>query len=173
MTKIKAIETRYKGYRFRSRLEARWAVFFDELGVEWEYEPEGYKLSDGTCYLPDFYIPMSETFIEIKPDIDGLHNDVEAERKCAMLSEVVTSRHGGACLIYGSPWDHFAKMFCSGKRAWTNRDGGEPEGGDPIWIFGPFHDYRISEDNIEMLPGFPITEARNKAKAIRFDRKGR
>jgi hypothetical protein len=25
----KAIETHYKGYRFRSRLEARWAVFFD------------------------------------------------------------------------------------------------------------------------------------------------
>lgn len=25
------IETEYKGYRFRSRLEARWAVFFDTL----------------------------------------------------------------------------------------------------------------------------------------------
>lgn len=40
------IETRYKGYRFRSRLEARWAVFFDVLGVRWEYEPEGYDLTD-------------------------------------------------------------------------------------------------------------------------------
>lgn len=30
---MKAIETRYKGYRFRSRLEARWAVFFDALGL--------------------------------------------------------------------------------------------------------------------------------------------
>jgi hypothetical protein len=30
-TEIKAIETSYKGYRFRSRLEARWAVFFDAL----------------------------------------------------------------------------------------------------------------------------------------------
>lgn len=35
---IKAIETSYKGYRFRSRTEARWAVFFDALGVRWEYE---------------------------------------------------------------------------------------------------------------------------------------
>ncbi len=33
MSEIKAIETRYKGYRFRSRLEARWAVFFDALSV--------------------------------------------------------------------------------------------------------------------------------------------
>jgi len=53
---IKAIETTYKGYRFRSRLEARWGVFFDGLGVKWQYEPEGFELPDGTWYLPDFYI---------------------------------------------------------------------------------------------------------------------
>lgn len=40
--KLKAIETEYKGYRFRSRPEARWAVFFDACGVKWDYEPEGY-----------------------------------------------------------------------------------------------------------------------------------
>lgn len=28
---IKAIETKYKGYRFRSRLEARYAVAFDNI----------------------------------------------------------------------------------------------------------------------------------------------
>lgn len=61
---IKAIETRYKGYRFRSRLEARWAVFFDALGLDWEYEPEGYVLPDGTKYLPDFY--ADGVYIEIK-----------------------------------------------------------------------------------------------------------
>lgn len=53
---MKAIETEYNGYRFRSRLEARWAVFFDACGIEYEYEPEGYELSDGTWYLPDFLI---------------------------------------------------------------------------------------------------------------------
>ena len=45
---LRAIETRYKGYRFRSRLEARYAVLFDSLKIEWEYEPEGYVLEDGT-----------------------------------------------------------------------------------------------------------------------------
>jgi hypothetical protein len=64
---IKAIETQYKGYCFRSRLEARWAVFFDALGIEWEYEPEGFELSDGTWYLPDFHLPGREWWIEIKP----------------------------------------------------------------------------------------------------------
>lgn len=53
---MKAIETYYNGYRFRSRLEARWAVFFDTLGVKYEYEPEGFVLDDGTWYLPDFRV---------------------------------------------------------------------------------------------------------------------
>jgi hypothetical protein len=41
---IHAIETRYAGCRFRSRLEARWAVFFDTLKLRWEYEPQGYYI---------------------------------------------------------------------------------------------------------------------------------
>jgi len=53
---IKAIETEYNGYRFRSRLEARWAVFLDALGVKYEYEPEGFELPSGKKYLPDFKV---------------------------------------------------------------------------------------------------------------------
>ena len=53
---MKSIQTEYKGYLFRSRLEARWAVFFDASGVRWEYEPEGYDLGDGIYYLPDFLL---------------------------------------------------------------------------------------------------------------------
>ncbi len=52
---IKAIETLYAGYRFRSRLEARFAVAFTAAGVDWQYEPEGYETSHGN-YLPDFRI---------------------------------------------------------------------------------------------------------------------
>lgn len=66
---IYAIETTYAGHRFRSRLEARWAVFLDHLGVPWEYEPQGYKLPSGP-YLPDFHIQLGDTsaFLEVKPD---------------------------------------------------------------------------------------------------------
>ena len=53
---MKPIETVYKGYRFRSRLKARWAVFFDACGVDWEYEPEGFDLGGGLMYLPDFLL---------------------------------------------------------------------------------------------------------------------
>lgn len=52
---VKAIETSYKGYRFRSRLEARWAVFFDAMGVKWQYELEGYQ-AGSISYLPDFQV---------------------------------------------------------------------------------------------------------------------
>ena len=48
---ITPIETIYKGYRFRSRLEARWAVFMDACGADWEYEPEG--LSSTVYCEPD------------------------------------------------------------------------------------------------------------------------
>lgn len=55
MYEIKPIETYYDGRHFRSRLEAKWAVFFKTLGIKYEYEPEGYKTSAG-YYLPDFRI---------------------------------------------------------------------------------------------------------------------
>ncbi len=62
---LKAIETRYKGYRFRSRLEARWAVFLDAFRIPWEYEPEGFDFN-GLLYLPDFRIWGSQ-WAEVKP----------------------------------------------------------------------------------------------------------
>jgi hypothetical protein len=56
---LKAIPTHYRGYHFRSRLEARWAVFFDALGLKWEYEPEGFELPSGR-YLPDFFVHIQD-----------------------------------------------------------------------------------------------------------------
>lgn len=67
MADIKPSETEFDGYRFRSRLEARWAVFFKDYGIAFEYELEGYKLPSGLQYLPDFYLPHLDTFVEVKP----------------------------------------------------------------------------------------------------------
>ena len=70
MSEIKAIETVYNGYKFRSRLEARWAVFFDAAGIKYEYEPEGFK-NDSSIYkyyLPDFYLPDYGYYVEVKPN---------------------------------------------------------------------------------------------------------
>ncbi|OLB42779.1 MAG: hypothetical protein AUG51_20910 [Acidobacteria bacterium 13_1_20CM_3_53_8] len=62
---VKAIETEYDGYRFRSRLEARWAVFFNTLGIPYEYEKEGFD-TNGTWYLPDFFLPEQDCWYEVK-----------------------------------------------------------------------------------------------------------
>jgi len=63
---IAAIPTEYRGMKFRSRLEARWAIFFDRLGLHWEYEPEAYALPDHTGYMPDFWIAELKCYVEIK-----------------------------------------------------------------------------------------------------------
>lgn len=62
---MKAIETRYAGCRFRSRLEARWAILLDHLEIGWKYEPEGFETPAG-WYLPDFYLPQAGAWLEIK-----------------------------------------------------------------------------------------------------------
>lgn len=63
---MKPIQTRYKGYHFRSRLEARWAVFFDHIGASWQYEPEGFDLGEYGFYLPDFLV--DGYYVEVKPE---------------------------------------------------------------------------------------------------------
>lgn len=75
---MKAIETEYSGCRFRSRTEARWAVFFDHLGWRWQFEPEGFELKAGR-YLPDFKVWThrrdAPTWFEVKPFKDGCPDD--------------------------------------------------------------------------------------------------
>lgn len=82
---VNAIETNYGGCLFRSRLEARWAVFFDALKIEWLYEPEGFHISKYEdkkwMYLPDFLLPEFPLWVEVKGDIDGLTDEY-----CYMLS---------------------------------------------------------------------------------------
>lgn len=65
---IKAIDTYYNGNYFRSRLEAKWAFFFDELKIDYKYEPEGYNVN-GVMYLPDFYLPKYNCYCECKPGV--------------------------------------------------------------------------------------------------------
>lgn len=78
--RITAIPTRYKGYTFRSRTEARWGVFYDALPIRFEYEPEGLMLPNGQLYLPDFYLPDFKWFCEVKPSDGILEVEDKAKR---------------------------------------------------------------------------------------------
>lgn len=112
--KVKAIETRYADCRFRSRTEARWAVFFDALGIAWEYEKEGFDLPSGK-YLPDFWLPKERVWAEVKGG-DFTWSEI---RKCRELVEM-TER---PCLMLdGQPRGVFYWAF-------EKRDDDMPEAG--------------------------------------------
>mgnify|MGYP003350141165 CR=1 FL=1 len=99
---MQPITTIYKGYRFRSRLEARWAVFFETLGLDWAYEPEGFDLG-GTQYLPDFRVTAGEItyWYEIKPLL------AEPCKKFDLFAKLVITGNTEACLVLGDPFDVF------------------------------------------------------------------
>lgn len=97
--KIKPIETKYKGYRFRSRLEARWAVFFETLGCSWEYEPEGFDLN-GLYYLPDFKVkyPSGDVYwFEVKSSVKAMTE--EEFKKITLFARYVDTIY----LLDGTP----------------------------------------------------------------------
>jgi hypothetical protein len=102
---ITPIETSYKGYRFRSRTEARWAVCLDVLGVPYEYEAEGLDI-DGEWYLPDFSIRNGHSFVEIK----GPPPTPEEKEKCHRLHKATNKT---VTILSGQPSETGrAVVFC-------------------------------------------------------------
>ncbi|NUQ95363.1 MAG: hypothetical protein HOY79_01935 [Streptomyces sp.] len=84
---IQAIDTYYAGHYFRSRLEARWATVFNDLGLRWEYEPQGYLVGERRRpYLPDFYLTDLGWWIEVKGHAERL--DV------SLLVDAIHPTHG-------------------------------------------------------------------------------
>ncbi len=65
-----SIPTQYRGIKYRSRLEANWAKWFDTYRIVYVYEPEGFNV-DGNCYLPDFHLPELKTVFEVKGILDN------------------------------------------------------------------------------------------------------
>lgn len=121
---VKAIETHYKGYRFRSRLEARYAVMLEHLGIRWEYEYQGYTTRGGP-YLPDFWLPDHGLYIEIKPDMP---TEEERAKVCHIRDEVAP-----IAVLIGPPGDYLGKLFC-------HDIGGSSAGSsdwDCQWVFDP------------------------------------
>lgn len=106
---LTALETRYAGRRFRSRTEARWAVFFDYAGIKWEYEPAAFNVTrrlepwneTTRGYLPDFFLPESGVFVEAKGTLDA------EEMKTVLNDAACVSDHGIDLVLAGDiygPW---------------------------------------------------------------------
>lgn len=105
---VKALDTHYNGYEFRSRLEARWAVFFDTAGIDYHYESEAFDLGDGQQYLPDFFLKRGIRFLgEERPrqdvwvDIESSAQLIDDERQ--KVTSFVRQTGKSILLIAGDP----------------------------------------------------------------------
>lgn len=94
-----AIETRYAGCKFRSRLEARWAVFFDHMGIGWEYEPQGFVINDRP-YLPDFLLDCG-TWIEVKGAEEQLDKTLMKDAALALPAMPCLVESGPRLMVLG------------------------------------------------------------------------
>lgn len=119
----------YGGTQFRSRLEAKWAAFFDLAGWDWEYEP-----IDLNGYIPDFVLGFKEPLIvEVKPFLGSPFDwDKQEHEATAVLEKIVESGWRGEGLLVGAA-------------LWTGPHamGWVDSGGDPINA-GLLFDTRIS-----------------------------
>lgn len=142
---IKAIETRYKGCNFRSRLEARWAVFFDALGVKWEYEPEGFDLGEMGWYLPDFWLPTFSggMWVEVKPTGGDFTKAIEF---CRLKREAVWLAEGTPAVRMWSIAGYFDIIY-------------PDDGSEPFELFSlhtgiPNADKAMDYNKMFWLPGY-------------------
>jgi hypothetical protein len=117
---IKAIETFYGGYRFRSRLEARWSVFFDECGLDWQYEPQGFEITlihKKIKYLPDFWLECGQ-WAEVKGFLD-----LSAMLRLYEIAGALTGCGGNDLVIFGNIPKRFSikwpvQLHAHGRHLW-------------------------------------------------------
>lgn len=156
MNEIKPIETTYNGYRFRSRLEARWAVFFDAFCIMYEYEPEGFMLKYGMRYLPDFALynvhwrgEHAEHYLEkrtqpIYVEVKGVnkYDEIRLDERVRMEE---FAKHAPLIILGNIPLDDFsAQDSCSGLCSFSLLDGDNYPGfftvfNNEIWFSGADH----------------------------------
>jgi hypothetical protein len=138
VTAIAPIETRYAGCRFRSRLEARWAVFFDEMGISWQYEPQGFFVRDDKPYLPDFLLDECQTWIEVKGAESELDHDLMWAAAEQLPTGVPRGYPGPALMILGpipplpvaGDWFWMGLDPCVVRKPWPDAAPGVPE-----WLY--------------------------------------
>lgn len=98
-----ALQTRHSGYLFRSRQESRTAVLLESLGVQYEYERQGYDLGRAGWYLPDFWLPDYNAWIEVKGAIPTTEERYRAKGLAALSYPVY--------IIYGGFWPGELKII--------------------------------------------------------------
>lgn len=57
----------YKDIKMRSSWETSFAQQLDEKNITWEHEPKVFVIGHAKRYIPDFYLPHLDLYVEIKP----------------------------------------------------------------------------------------------------------
>jgi len=82
--KIQSLPTEYEGITYRSRTEAKWALFFKENSIPFAYEAEGFDLG-GVKYLPDFFLTVGNCWFEVKP-FDPTGREIDKAKRLAVAT---------------------------------------------------------------------------------------
>lgn len=125
---LTAKEDWYNGIKFRSVLESKTAQALDNPGIAYQYEPDGYKLSNGMWYRPDFWLPYAKQFIECKgvmketdtAKVIGLVNDtshslIVLSYENAMLCVGGYDSPTGVVTAYGDDYIYIGRCLKCGK----------------------------------------------------------
>lgn len=87
----------YRGTWYRSRLEATWAAFFYQHSIAVEYEQRWFEFRDGTKYQPDFWLPESQAWFEVKGEL------LEADKIKVLSLARAAALRGELVLMGGAP----------------------------------------------------------------------
>ena len=101
---IAAKPTHYNGVIYRSRNEAKVAIFLHEAEIQFEFEPQGSTQHGLFYYKVDFFLPEMNWFIEVKPR-KYLKEGITREAKIKALT--LAERTGiPVAFCFGINWSH-------------------------------------------------------------------
>lgn len=168
----RGLPTSYAGHVFRSRLEARFAVLFDVMGIRWEYEPDGFELPHG-LYVPDFWLPDLRTWFEVKPDWEDVAESAQVTAElCGLTNRTVCISPGLDVAGWGFPVFHVWRKPVSGRARPEDGETGylaaDAAGRPTVGILRA-----IGEAGPNLRTYTRSREATEKAKAATFERPDR
>lgn len=140
------IPTTYNGIRYRSRLEAQWAAFFDKVYWRFEYEPE-----DLPGWIPDFALlhKRGPTYVEVKPlyssDLDSRAAYIQR------LAAVEVPQNREILLLGCDPFSESRYMHrnAGAQLGWFAREGGDSAASEAVIFASPLQgiDFASYEGN--------------------------
>jgi hypothetical protein len=145
---LQSIPTTYKGIEFRARSEARWAVFFDKLGIRYLYEPLKVTPPDTGGYYPDFFFQDWRIYGEVK----DLERDNLTFEEIGKMVSLVHALKVPLLLIDGSP-HAFSSYLLSPDNTRMLEEYKNMEG-DEVYKLADFREYLpcVAKCSIAWLP---------------------